>query len=135
MRKKGLSYPLNYDEISERRADSLRVMQKRRVRGCAFLGLSLPEGSFLAEEPERLFATLEQGERLRAVRGEGGTSLNPAIHILRADGTDIGTLPFADSVLPNTLIARGVELFCFAEAKKLVGGIISIAVSVWCREY
>lgn len=135
MKKKGLSYPLTYDEIAERRADSLRVMKKRRVRGCAFLGLSLPEGTFLAEEPERIFATLEQGEKLRAVRGEGGTPLNPAIHILRADGTDIGTLPFADSVLPNTLISRGVEISCFAEAKKLVGGIISIAVSVWCREY
>ena len=135
MRSKKLSYPLTYDEIAERRAGSLRIMQKRRRRGYALLGLSLLEGSFLAEEPERIFATLEQGEKLQIVRGEGGTPLNPALHILRADGADIGTLPFADSVLPNALISRGVEVFCVAEAKKLVGGIISIAVSVWCEDY
>ena len=135
MRNKKLVYPLTYDEIAERRAGSLRIMQKRRRRGYAFLGLSLLEGSFLAEEPERIFATLEQGEKLQIVRGEGGTPLNPALHILREDGTDVGTLPFADSVLPNALIGRGAAVTCFAEAKKLDSGLLCIAVSLWCEDY
>lgn len=134
-RRKGVSYPLAYADVTYRLGDSIKLLASRRVRNGSFIGLTPLEGTFLEDEPERIFATLEIGERLSVTRDESTKNqANPVLSVNRADGTAIGTLPFTHSILPNALIDRGKTIFCLAEAKQLEGGLVSVAVSIYSEK-
>ena len=133
MKKQGLTYPLTFDEIAEKQAAAALLFTSRRRHRGAFLGLCVLEGAFACDEPERVFATLGQGERLSLSRT--GKSNGGALRVLRSDGCEIGFLPFGDSLIPNALIDRGLAVYCFAEAKKLQAGLLNVAVSVYCEDY
>lgn len=99
-----------------------------------FVGVCLLEGCFLCDSPGELYSELAFGERL-ALADKSKPLKNLPLEVIRADGTHLGNLPFADSILPNLMFARGINVYCYLEAKEFNGGMLAIAVSVYCDEY
>ena len=131
---KRLKYPIAYSDIEQNLEKTVKFFASKRIHKGVFLGLSVLDGSFVCDEPERIFATLQPGEKLALVPDDSTVKhSNPTLNAVR-DGTVIGSLPYADAVLPNELIRRGTEVFCYAEAKKLEIDLLHIAVSVYCEK-
>lgn len=129
LRKKSL-YPITLKLLKDRRSLVYEVFRKVEPHKEAFIGVCELEGCFLVDEPEALYSSLAFGERLAVVTDETNN-----LSVRRANGTEIGILPYADAVLPKMLISRGISPFCYVEAKELNNGTLAVAVSIYCDKY
>ncbi len=127
-------YPITVKLLADHRELVHDLFKKLAPHKGAFIGVCELQGSFLCDSVGELFESLAIGERLALVR-ENEKSLNPTLEATRFDGTAIGSLPFSSSILPNMLISRGLDVFCYMEAKEFNGGMLAIAVSIYCEEY
>ncbi len=132
MKKKSL-YPINLKLLSDRKSLVYEVFRKVAPHKGSFVGVCELEGCFMCDEPEMLFDSLKIGELLML---ESDTeNKTKSLSVKRTDGMFIGNIPFSDSLLPNLLISRGIKLFCYLEAKEFIGGMLALAVSVYCDNY
>ena len=127
-------YPFSWDMIVSRPALCVNYYEKHGRRKSVFIGVAPVDGAELCDDPDRVFATLCTGEKLSLVREESKRT-NAPLSIRRDDGTALGYLPYAASVLPNALIDRGLETWCVAEAKSFEKGVLELGVSIWCEKY
>ncbi len=127
-------YPITVKMLADHPEQVHELFKRLSPHKEAFIGVCELEGTFLCDSLGELFESLYFGERL-SLLPENEKTQNPALEATRSDGTVIGSLPFSDSLLPNMLIARGLEVFCYIEAKKFNGGMPSVAVSIYCERY
>lgn len=138
MKKMKPSFPLTVSMVSEHHKETVELFKRKppRKREC-FIGVCILDGTFLCDNPGELYSSLSIGERLelfyRKEQSEK-TQVMP-ISVVRADQTEVGVLPFEYSVIPSLLASRGVESYCYVEAKLFQGGLLSVAVSVYCDKY
>ena len=136
MKRSRITYPVTVADVRENLAECEKIFVKKRIHRGAFIGLSLLEGVFTADDPQKLFDSLVFGEKLLIKRDESfKKSKRPPLSALRSDGSEAGILPFSESLLPDKLISLGKEVYCFIEAKSFGAGIPDIAVSVYCEDY
>ena len=133
--KNAPDYPFSFGLIASEPKLCAGYFTSRRWRGRSFIGLCELDGAALCEDPARVFAALEQGERLelspRIVKGKS----KPPLIVAGSGGGEVGYIPFAASLLPLALIVRGADVFCLVEAKTMQKGVPEIAVSLWCGKY
>ncbi len=129
MRKKSL-YPITLKLLADRQSLVYDVFRSVQPHKGEFIGVCELEGSFLCDEPERLYDSLTFGEKMSVVVDE-----TDRLSVERIDGTQIGILPFADGLLPNMLLSRGINVFCYLEAKELDETMLTVAVSLYCDKY
>ncbi|MBQ8896353.1 MAG: hypothetical protein IJY88_06145 [Clostridia bacterium] len=127
-------YPITVKLVADHRDLAYEIFEKLHIHKGGFIGVCELNGCFLCENVGELYSSLGFCERLALVR-ESSKSENPILNAVRTDGTVVGSLPFSDSILPNMLISRGVNVYCYAEAKEFNGGMLAIAVSIYCDEY
>lgn len=129
MRKKSL-YPITMKLLADRKSLVYEIFRSVKPNKGVFIGVCKLEGSFLCDNPEHLYNTLTVGERLSVELDE-----TDRLAVKRTDGTNLGILPFMDSVLPKMILSRGINIFCYFEAKEFESDMLSIAVSIYCDEY
>lgn len=131
MRRINSLYPVNVKLISDRKELVCDLLRKIRPhKDGAFIGVCLLEGSFLCDNVGELYESVSFGERLNVV-----ADAELRLSVENASGRSLGFIPFADSVLPKSLISRGIKVFCHLEAKEFNGGLISFGVSLYCDKY
>ena len=123
-------YPITLEFLKENSPLVYKLFRKYSLHKGAFVGVCEIEGSFLCDEPKKLYNSLTVGEKLSVKLNE-----NDRLSVYRLDGTEIGLLPFLDSVIPKMLISRGIGVFCYFEAKDFEDEILRIAVSIYCDKY
>ena len=133
MRKKSL-YPITVKLVSDHKALVFDVFKTVCPHKGGFIGVCELDGCFSWEAPGETYDSLAIGEVLYAVREENARSFQP-LKAIRNDGSVLGYIPYADSILPNMLIKRGIKVICYVEAKEFNGGMPSVAVSVYSEEY
>lgn len=127
-------YPIDLKLLSDHREAVSEVFRKVRPHKGAFVGVCELEGCFLCDSAGELFESLEFGERLSLFREKGKKRYAP-LAAVRKDGTAVGNLPFSDAILPNLLIERGINVYCYIEAKEFNGGMFAVAVSIYSDKY
>ncbi len=129
-------YPLTFEDFSERTDYAIKVFEsvKPHKKEC-FIGVCTLEGSFMCDDPKSIYETLSQGERLELNPEPDSALALPRLEVRRADKTKIGMLPFADAVLPNMLLKRGLSVWCYFEASRFNSELLEIAVSIYCPRY
>lgn len=128
-------YPVSLSVISEHPKRANEIFLEARPHKGAYIGVAKLQGSFLCELTGDVFADLEIGEKLTVAPDLQSKLSLPPLNVTKEDGTFLGILPYAEAILPNILISRGIELWCYAEAKEFKGGIPEIVVSIYCEEY
>lgn len=134
MKKDNSLYPITVKMLNDHREQAHNTVKKYAQHLGAFIGVCELEGVFLCDSAGELFESLNFGERLSLVPKQS-KSLNPTLCAIRADGSEVGTLPFSDAILPNMLIRRSLDVFCHIEAKEFNGGMLAVAVSIYCESY
>ncbi len=129
-------YPLTLDFIKNHPEESKEVFLKIRPHKGVFIGACELDGCFLCEAPHEIFDSLEVGEKLLlSLPAESKPNSAVPLEVKRDDGVELGSVPFQNSVLPCVLMSRGINVFCYLEAKELKSGLLSLAVSVYCEKY
>ncbi len=133
MRKKSL-YPITVKLLSDHRELVFDLFKELRPHKGGFIGVCELQGCFSWETPGETYESLTFGEVLYAVRNASARSFQP-LSVIRNDGSVLGYIPYADSILPNLLIKRGINVLCYIEAKEFNGGMPSVAVSIYSENY
>lgn len=128
-------YPVTLSLIQNHAELVNKIFLDERPHKGYYIGACELEGSFLCESPGELFDAVVIGERLILSADISSKALLPPLFVTRADGTELGKLPFDAAILPNILISRGIPVWCHAEAKVFNGGMLEIAVSVYSDNY
>ncbi len=129
------NYPITVSMVSDHYDVVTEVFYKVKPHKDAFIGVVLLEDSFSLESAGDIFVSLELGEKLTFLVDGKSKSSCPAILVYRYDGTYLGQLPFSACLIPNMLIEMGVKVWGYFEAKSFTGGLLSIAVSIYCEKY
>lgn len=127
-------YPLTVGLVEDDKEFAFAVVKRINPHKDSFIGVCNLEGSFLCDSPGELFDSLNIGDRLKLVSFESDGK-NVPLTVCRDNGDTLGMLPYADSVLPKMLIRRGLDVFCYLEAKEFNGGMIAFTVTVYCEKY
>ncbi len=135
MIKKRKEYPLTFSYICDYPELALDVFKKEKPHKDTLIGLAVLEGCFLCDNPKEIYETLQIGEKLSVKKLEGLKQSLPPLVVSRENGEEIGKIPFSHGIFPNLLIERGINLWCYAEAKSFKSDILEIAVSIYCENY
>ncbi len=127
------NYPVSVSFVKEHYKELPAIFKKVRPHKEGFIGVCLLDGSFMCESPETLYSSLTVGEKL-VIACDDTEKVKP-LEVKRSDGTVLGVLPFDASILPNMLISRGIDVFCYVEATDFTAGMLNIAVSIYCENY
>ncbi len=129
-------YPITLKSLKEHPEIVKKVFLKLYPHKGAFISVCELEGCFLCDSPGELYSSLTIGEKL-SLSHENGVipEFNTSLQVKRADGTLVGMLPFSQSLIPNLLKKRNLEVWCHLEAKEFNAGDLALAVSVYCEEY
>lgn len=132
------SFPLTVSMVSEHHEETVELFRRKppRKREC-FIGVCILDGTFLCDDADKLYSSLSVGERLELSYRKEQSERTPIMPIsaVRADMSEIGALPFEYSIIPSMLASRGIRSYCYVEAKSQSGGLVSVAVSVYCEKY
>lgn len=134
MRSK-ITYPITVSQVRKYRTEVTNYFVNKRHRKCAFLGVSILDGSFFHESRAELMTSLELGEILSLARLNESKINASQLTVSRADGTCIGLLPYTDSIFPCKLLDLGIKVWCRFEAAEIENEILTIAVSIFCEDY
>ncbi|MBO5767312.1 MAG: hypothetical protein J6R45_06400 [Clostridia bacterium] len=126
-------YPITVSLLENHKLLTHELFAYYKFHKGAFIGLFLLQDVFPDSFIGELYESLDLNERLAIERADGKE--NGVLSAKRVDGTVIGSLPRAESTLANMLISRGLNLFCFVEAKQFNSGYPEIAVSLYSEEY
>lgn len=126
-------YPITVSLLQNHKLLTHELFAYYKFHKGAFIGLFLLQDVFPDSFIGELYESLDLNERLAIERADGKE--NGVLSAKREDGTVIGSLPRAESTLANMLISRGLNLFCFVEAKQFNSGYPEIAVSLYSEEY
>ncbi|MBO5768229.1 MAG: hypothetical protein J6Q72_00130 [Clostridia bacterium] len=126
-------YPITVSLLENHKLLTHELFAYYKFHKGAFIGLFLLQDVFPDSFIGELYESLCFNERLIIKRADDKE--NGALAAKREDGTVIGSLPRAESTLANMLISRGLNLFCFVEAKQFNSGYPEIAVSLYSEEY
>lgn len=126
-------YPITVSLLENHKLLTHELFAYYKFHKGTFIGLFLLQDVFPDSFVGELYESLSLNERLAIERTDGKE--NGVLAAKRGDGTVIGSLPRAESTLPNMLISRGLNLFCFVEAKQFNSGYPEIAVSLYSEEY
>ena len=132
--KSNEQYPLNLAFIRNRTEQAEDIINDIKPHKGVFVGLQVLDAIFPDVDEETAFSELMYGERFDVCR-ESKSKKVTSLVVKRSDGVTVGYLSFTMSVLLTTLMKRGIESFCFLEAKAEESGIRSVALSVYCDEY
>ena len=127
------NYPVSVSFVKDHYEKLPKIFKKVRPHKEVFIGVCLLDGSFMCDSPEELYSSLTLGEKLSVLCYD--TEKVEPLEVRRNNGTVLGTLPFNESVFPNMLISRGIDVFCYIEATDFTAGILEIAVSIYCERY
>ena len=133
MKPSSKRYPLSFADAERAAPAAISVFKRRRVHKGEFMGLSVLEGSFFADDPERIYVTLPVGEKLELAVENRKKSVCLAVSH-PAFGA-LGSVPPCNSVFPAYLMERGIGVSAYCEAKSLEAGVLRIAVSLYCDNY
>ncbi len=133
IRRKSL-YPITVKLLQDDKDGVIEVFKKVCPHKGGFIGVCELKGCFSWENVGETFDSLAIGEVLLAVQSESAKSLQP-LNVIKNDGSVLGYLPYAESVLPNMLLKRGIKVLCYVEAKEFNGGMPSVAVSIYSQDY
>ena len=133
--RKSKVYPLSLSQISQNRNYALSVFKKIKPHKGTFIDVVVLEGSFLCDDSKSVYESLEIGETLFIRKDEESKQPMSALFVFRQAGEEIGKIPFANAILPNLLLERGIHLWCYAESKSFNADILEIAVSIYCENY
>lgn len=129
-------YPITFKLLNDRKELVYNVFRKVKPHKGGFISVCKLDGSFLCEDCESLFATLAIGEQLFIVKREGqGKRTCQPLEVKRKNGEVIGSIPYTESVIPNLLISRGVNVTAYLEIKEYASDILNLAVSVYSEKY
>lgn len=123
-------YPINLKLLSDRKNLVYDIFRKVKPHKGAFIGVCKLDGSFLCDDIDGTFASLAFSELLYVVKDETGN-----LTVRQSNGNELGILPYADSVLPKMLMSRGINVYCYLEAKEISGSDLALAVSIYCDNY
>ena len=126
-------YPITVSLLENHKLLTHELFAYYKFHKGAFIGLFLLQDVFPDSFIGELYESLDLNERLAVERAD--EKENGVLSAKRVDGTVIGSLPRAESTLANMLISRGLNLFCFVEAKQFNSGYPEIAVSLYSEEY
>ena len=126
-------YPITVSLLENHKLLTHELFAYYKFHKGAFIGLFLLQDVFPDNFVGELYESLDLNERLAIERADDKE--NGVISAKRVDGTVIGSLPRAESTLANMLISRGLNLFCFVEAKQFNSGYPEIAISLYSEEY
>ena len=126
-------YPITVSLLENHKLLTHELFAYYKFHKGAFIGLFLLQDVFPDSFIGELYESLDLNERLAIERADDKE--NGVLSAKRVDGTVIGSLPRAESTLANMLISRGLNLFCFVEAKQFNSGYPEIAVSLYSEEY
>ena len=126
-------YPITVSLLENHKLLTHELFAYYKFHKGAFIGLFLLQDVFPDSFIGELYESLDLNESLIIERADGKE--NGVLSAKRVDGTVIGSLPRAESTLANMLITRGLNLFCFVEAKQFNSGYPEIAVSLYSEEY
>jgi hypothetical protein len=133
IRKKSL-YPITVKQLQNDKNAVIDIFKRVCPHKAGFIGVCELKGCFSWENVGETFDSLAIGEVLMAVQSESAKSLQP-LNVIKYDGSVLGYLPYAESVLPNMLLKRGIRVRCYVEAKEFNGGLPSVAVSIYSDDY
>ncbi len=130
-----ITYPITVSQVRNNVAEVTEFFVNKKHHKCAFIGVSLLEGSFLCENVDKLMSSLAAGETLSLARINESKLCASQLTVSRDDGTCIGMLPFCASIFPCKLLDLGIKVWCCFEAAEIENDILTIAVSIFCEEY
>jgi len=129
-------YPINFKLLNDRKELVYSVFRKVKPHKGGFISVCKLDGSFLCDDCESLFASLEIGEPLSIVKRDGkGKRICQPLEVKRKNGEVIGSIPYTESVIPNLLISRGINVIAYLEIKEYASEILNLAVSVYSEKY
>ena len=133
IRKKSL-YPITIKLLNDHKELVYEVFKAVCPHKGGFIGVCELQGCISWENIGETFDSLKIGEVLYAVRNASSKSVQP-LSVIRNDGSLLGYIPYADSILPNLLKKRDINILCYVEAKEFNGGMPSVAVSIYSENY
>ena len=135
MKSKTTDYPVPLATIIDHPEIAKKIFLEERPHKDTFIGVAKLDGSFMADNVGEMYDSLQIGEKLLLSLEEGAKHSLPTLKVLRIDGSFVGYLQYSTAILPNFLISRGIEVWCYAEAKSFNGGLPEIGVSIYCENY
>lgn len=135
MRRNGL-YPPSLESVREDHEKVVREYLLAKPHKGFLVDILELDGSFLTSDPGMVFDSLSFGEKLLLVSDSEKCEYdNCTLRVYRTDGTELGQLPFAGSLIPNALLRRGVKLDVYLECRSFSAGLLSLAVSVYSEKF
>ena len=134
-RKNKFSYPIEIKKFKYDREKIRDIFIEQKPHKGTFITVAMLNGSFMCENAEEIFKTLEIGEKLLVSFDKDSKMLLPSILVHRSDDTFLGRIPRAFSMLPFTLLQRDVDVWCYVEAISFEDEYLEIAVSIYCENY
>lgn len=129
-------YPINFKLLDDRKELVYNVFRAVEPHKGGFISVCRLDGSFLCDDCESLFASLRTGEPLSVVMCDNkGKHICRPLEVKRKNGEVIGTLPYTESIIPNLLAARGINVTAYLEIKEFSSDILNLAVSVYSEKY
>ena len=128
-------YPITMSMVTDHYEELSNIFYKSKPHKGAFVGVALLEGSFDVESPKEIFDSLEIGERLELFLDKDSKLSIPPIYVFRENQTRLGQLPISASFVPIMLLEKGINVWGHFEAKSFIGGLLSVAISIYCDKY